>query len=55
MGWFSKLLVIGVVGYGGIYLYKLNDKGYLSLPAFLLVLIRFPSTADFAGSSTTWT
>ncbi len=32
MGWFSKLLVIGVVGYGGNYVYKLNENGYLSLP-----------------------
>jgi hypothetical protein len=32
MGWFAKLLAIGVVGYGGSYVYKLNDKGYLSLP-----------------------
>lgn len=32
MGWFSKLLIIGVVGYGGYYVYKLNEGGYFSLP-----------------------
>lgn len=32
MGWFTRLLVIGVVGYGGFYVYKLNENGYLSLP-----------------------
>lgn len=32
MGWFTKLLFIGVVGYGAFYVNKLNDKGYLSLP-----------------------
>lgn len=32
MGWFSKLLVIGVVGYVGYYTYDLNRGGYFSLP-----------------------
>lgn len=32
MGWFSKLLLIGVIGYGGYYIHKLNEAGYLSLP-----------------------
>jgi hypothetical protein len=32
MGWFSKLLIVGVVSYGGYYAYKLNRDGYLSLP-----------------------
>ena len=32
MGWFAKLLIIGVVGYGGYYVYNLNRAGYLSMP-----------------------
>lgn len=32
MGWFTKLLVIGVVGYGGYVTYDLNRGGYFSLP-----------------------
>jgi hypothetical protein len=32
MGWFSKLLIVAVVGYSGYYTYKLNRDGYLSLP-----------------------
>lgn len=32
MGWFAKLLIVGVVGYGGYYVYNLNRAGYLSLP-----------------------
>jgi hypothetical protein len=32
MGWFSKILLLGVIGYGGYYVHKLNDAGYLSLP-----------------------
>lgn len=32
MGWFSKLLLIGVVGYAGFAIYDLNRGGYLSLP-----------------------
>ncbi len=32
MGWFSKLLIVAVVGYGGYYTYKLNRDGYFALP-----------------------
>lgn len=32
MGWFSKLLIIGVVGYGGYEVYNLDRAGFLSLP-----------------------
>jgi hypothetical protein len=32
MGWFSKLLIVGVVGYAGYYGYGLHRGGYFSLP-----------------------
>jgi hypothetical protein len=32
MGWFGKLLIVGVVGYAGYFVYGLNRAGYFSLP-----------------------
>jgi hypothetical protein len=32
MGWFSKLLLIGVVGYAGYSAYDMHRGGYFSLP-----------------------
>jgi hypothetical protein len=32
MGWFSKLLIVGLVGYGGYYTYDLHKGGFFSLP-----------------------
>jgi hypothetical protein len=32
MGWITKLIVIGVVGYGSYYAYKANRAGYFELP-----------------------
>lgn len=32
MGWFSKLLIVGIVGYGGYSAYDMHQGGFFSLP-----------------------
>ena len=32
MGWITKLIVLGVVGYGGYEAYLMHDAGYFDLP-----------------------